>query len=213
MKVALTSDLHGHLPKIPDCDILVIAGDICPIVSHSFNFQERWLLSDFKDWIGGIDAEVVIIAGNHDFVMQERPHVPKSLPVHYLCDSGKEVLGLKFYGMPWTPEFGGWAFNAGDIAMELMCDGIPSGLDFLITHGPPSNNLGMTVSGVDAGSRHLEIAINRAKPKYHVFGHIHECGGMKESYWNDKHQHISYNVAYLDHKYQPNGCPILVLDI
>lgn len=29
----------------------------------------------------------------------------------YLQDSSVDIYGLKFYGTPWQPEFGGWAFN------------------------------------------------------------------------------------------------------
>ena len=29
----------------------------------------------------------------------------------YLQDASVELYGLKFYGTPWQPEFGGWAFN------------------------------------------------------------------------------------------------------
>ena len=29
----------------------------------------------------------------------------------YLQDTAINLYGLKFYGTPWQPEFGGWAFN------------------------------------------------------------------------------------------------------
>ena len=56
------------------------------------------------------------------------------------------------------------------------------GLDILMTHGPPYGKKGgRTLGGVDAGCEILERqVINYVKPKYHIFGHIHEDVGVFE---------------------------------
>lgn len=39
----------------------------------------------------------------------------------YLQDSAIDIYGLKIYGTPWQPEFGGWAFNLkrGQVNIKL----------------------------------------------------------------------------------------------
>lgn len=49
--------------------------------------------------------------------------------------------------------------------------------DVLITHGPPQGICDQTVRGDLVGCQDLLEAIERIKPKLHVFGHIHEAYG------------------------------------
>jgi 3',5'-cyclic AMP phosphodiesterase CpdA len=69
-RVVAIADLHGNLPgDLPEGDVLVIAGDVCPIEDHSVEFQDRWLKETFAAWLDSLPhAEVIWIAGNHDFV-------------------------------------------------------------------------------------------------------------------------------------------------
>ncbi len=74
------------------------------------------------------------------------------------------------------PEFGGWAFNLvrGQSCQDKW-DLIPEGVDLLMTHGPPLGYGDLCKGGHRAGCLQLLHTIQRKiKPKYHVFGHIHE---------------------------------------
>lgn len=52
---------------------------------------------------------------------------------------------------------------------------IPDDTDVLITHTPPVGHGDLCSSGVRAGCVELLTTVQkRVKPKYHVFGHIHE---------------------------------------
>ena len=54
-------------------------------------------------------------------------------------------------------------------------DLIPAGVDVLMTHGPPLGHGDLCSGGNRAGCEQLLHTIQqRVRPKYHVFGHIHE---------------------------------------
>lgn len=74
------------------------------------------------------------------------------------------------------PEFGNWAFNLprGEECLEKW-NKIPTDTDILLTHTPPLGHGDLVCSGVRAGCVELLSTVQqKVKPKYHVFGHIHE---------------------------------------
>lgn len=52
-----------------------------------------------------------------------------------------------------------------------------------MTHGPPYRMLDRTRSHDDAGCRSLWAAVERARPRVHCFGHIHEAHGAVLQSW------------------------------
>jgi Icc-related predicted phosphoesterase len=200
-RVAAISDLHGFLPEIPACDLLLVAGDICPVSDHRLERQRRWLEGPFADWLDGLDAGAVIgIAGNHDFIAQADPDVMRRLPWSYLCDESIDIEGLVVHGSPWTPTFGDWAFMRDDPELEAMWAEIPESVDVLVTHGPPLGHGDRTAYGVDAGSASLLRRL-QALPRLrlNVFGHIHEPGGSR----TQLRDATLANVAHVDSEYRP----------
>lgn len=181
-KIVAVSDLHGTLPKIPPCDLLLIAGDIAPIFDHDLHFQSRWLSTDFRYWLQALPAEqIVYIAGNHDLVFQQIPElVPKDLPAVYLQDSGFAWRGLKIWGTPWQPWFFDWAFNLFEPDLKQKWDLIPDNTDILLVHGPPyrhGDGIPERQGMRHAGSPSLLEKVLAIKPRLVVFGHIHEGRG------------------------------------
>ncbi len=178
MKIVCISDTHSRhdLTEVPDGDILVHAGDIT--VRGSLDDVES-----FDRWLGTLPHRYkVVICGNHDFCFQKAPSEARARITNaiYLEDSGCEIEGLKFYGSPWQPWFGGWAFNLprGD-ALAAVWSLIPTGLDVLITHGPPEGILDLTRHGEAVGCRDLLDRVLEVQPRLHVFGHIHEAAGQR----------------------------------
>jgi hypothetical protein len=94
----------------------------------------------------------------------------------YLEDCATEIYGVKIYGTPWQPKFCGWAFNLerGQQLMEKW-DLIPDDTDVLITHTPPLGYGDLCATGDRAGCVDLLMSVqHRIRPKYHIYGHIHE---------------------------------------
>jgi Icc-related predicted phosphoesterase len=172
------SDLHGELPdKLPDCDIVLLAGDICPPAKRvrQIGWMDDWL----RRWLRRIDKPVFACAGNHDWPMYESPEEVARLRLHwtYLQDKATEYEGLKIYGTPWQQKFYDWAFNLDELHLAGKWNMIPDDTDILICHSPPKYYGDLTIDGRFAGSESLTWRIKDIAPKLVVFGHIHPGRG------------------------------------
>jgi len=206
MRLVLLSDTHRMLDRIviPDGDIVVHAGDFCghgtPTQARSFSNFFRALPHRHK----------VVIAGNHDRCLELDPQLGEELftGCHYLFDSGVEIDGLHFWGSPWQPWFFDWAFNLErGPALRAKWDMIPMNTDVLITHGPPRGILDRTYSGEQVGCDDLRAAVERVRPRLHVFGHIHEGYGEYEEAGT---KFVNASICTLS--YDPTN-PALVVDL
>ena len=208
MLIRAAADLHGNLPSVPACDLLLLAGDIVPpAIERDLADSLAWLIGPFDAWLTRIPArEVVAIAGNHDFAFQARPTPP--LRWTYLRDSQATVdiagESLRIYGTPWTPAHQQWAFEAGPAELADIFAEIPTGLDILLSHGPPHGygdraNVDLFRGAfTHAGSPELTDAVARAQPALCCYGHIHEDGGYHSQLGPTR----LYNVALVDETYR-----------
>ena len=217
IKVVAISDTHGHLPDIPECDLLLVAGDICPTMDHSIGFQECWLDSAFRYWLKNQPAKQIVgCAGNHDYIFETPSRVPKDLKWKYLQDDYTWYEDFMIYGTPWQPYFFGWAFNLYEPDLEKKWEKVPLDTEILVLHSPPygygdeaarmltDENETEWPSTERTGSPSLLKKIDELKDlKLAVFGHIHPGYGKYE-----RDGKILANVSYLDNKYQP-GNPIM----
>lgn len=213
MKIVAISDTHMLHDKmhneIPDGDILIHAGDICNSGQLAeLHYVNNWfvkLMPKFKN--------ILYIPGNHDLAFESYYHLAKNyIPdVVTLIDNEFVIDGIKFWGSPWQPRFNNWAFNlrrGEELARKWSF--IPDDTNVLITHGPPHGILDYSLFGdenvgcVDL----LEAVVNRVKPDYHIFGHVHENGGKKLV----KHGVTFINASICNEDYVPVNPPI-VFDI
>ena len=202
----MISDTHAQHRRvdIPDGDVLVHAGDI----TRRGGLDD---LADFNAWLGTLPhRHKVVIAGNHDWCFVNSRFEARGCLTNatYLQDEATEIDGVRFWGSPWQPWFLDWAFNlARGVALQEVWAKIPIDTDVLITHGPPLGILDMTTRGEPVGCEDLLARIDIVQPALHVFGHIHEGGGMKA------HGRTTFvNASTLDERYQI-AHPVRVVDL
>lgn len=198
MKVAVISDLHGHLPIYPspywegieECELLLICGDILPLRMQTNMIESRiWLTEEFKPWAASLPVEqVYFIAGNHDFWFERN-----DLTAHQIFSSHDKVRYLKneyvdylstqdskvyrIFGTPYCHIFGNWAFMRNNEFLAQKYNEIPENVDIFISHNAPKvSDVGVIKegwSGTDAGNPVLAKYVLEKKPKYAFCGHIH----------------------------------------
>ena len=198
MRIVCISDTHEQHDKVivPEGDVLIHAGD------YTWNGSDK-AKGSFLEWfLAKPHRYKFYIAGNHDF---DEPEVNQTWggKAEYLYESRIEIEGIKFWGSPYTPRFGPWAFMY-DRGTDRWKN-IPKDTDVLITHGPA---LGFRdrVAGYreQVGCYDLRDAVLRIKPKLHVFGHIH--GSYGEESFNGTH---FVNASICNEAYDPVNEPIV----
>ncbi len=206
MRIVCISDTHGLARGIavPDGDLLVHAGDL------SAHGEPQQVAAEAR-WLRSLPhRHKVVIAGNHDFLFERSPSAARALMegLVYLEDEETEILGLRIYGSPWQPEFCGWAFGLPrGPEIRAKWDRIPAGIGLLVTHGPPMGIGDLTTYGEHVGCADLLEGVRRVRPRWHVFGHIHEGRGVTEAEGT-----TFVNASVCTASYRPTNVPI-VLDV
>ena len=177
LRLVLLSDTHqleSEISQVPDGDILIHAGDF------SFFSKSLKAILDFSHWLGELPHRCVVVPGNHEFFLESDP-TRRSLISNatVLINEGIEIQGLRIWGSPVTPLYGGaFGLSSSEDRRRLYAQ-IPEDIDVLVTHGPPYGILDSSPdSGMHSGCRELFDAVMRVRPKLHVFGHVHGAHGI-----------------------------------
>eukprot|EP00276_Gloeochaete_wittrockiana_P005706 CAMPEP_0184657840 /NCGR_PEP_ID=MMETSP0308-20130426/21993_1 /TAXON_ID=38269 /ORGANISM="Gloeochaete witrockiana, Strain SAG 46.84" /LENGTH=256 /DNA_ID=CAMNT_0027096159 /DNA_START=172 /DNA_END=942 /DNA_ORIENTATION=+ len=215
MRFVVISDTHSLHEQItlPEGDVLLHCGD----------FSRHGMIREVQSFVQWLRLQQfqhkVVIAGNHELSF-DKDHRAAGRPTNtdastvkklvsdaciYLEDSLVEINGIRIYGSPYTPEFCNWAFNLprGPILKQKWAQ-IPEGVHILMTHGPPYGILDRTFLSKKAGCEELELRIQQLRPRYHVFGHIHEGYGTVTK---DGTTFINASTCTL--RYRPEHAPVV----
>jgi predicted phosphodiesterase len=223
IKFVCLSDTHTLTEelKVPDGDVLIHTGD------WSWIGKENEVI-DFNNFLGSLPhRHKIVIAGNHEVTFDKyryeplkaewKNHLKKDYNVDdmkklltnctYLEDSSCEVYGYKIYGSPWTSQYDGrWAFYLPrDAELAAKWKLIPDDTDILLTHMPPKGIMDYDLDwNENIGDEELLKNVKRVKPKYHIFGHVHEGYGV-----NEIEGTTFINPGICTYHYKPTNAPIV----
>lgn len=198
-KIWCISDTHGQhrsLEVPQGIDGIFHTGDGG---TYKNPYKCKEALEDCLQWLEDIPVKYKLyVPGNHDTALEAGLIDLGKYPSVTVMEHGLvEMAGLKIFCSAWTPWFYDWAYNATDAKLQELWEDIPAGIDVLLTHGPAKNILDRCNDGKRAGCEYLLKKIEEVKPKFHIFGHIHEEGGARQTVSGTTH----INAAVLDLMY------------
>jgi Icc-related predicted phosphoesterase len=172
-----THALHEDIEVPPDIDLVIHAGDAG--TSKNPTLCEEDLRIGLK-WLNELPIkDKVYVPGNHDTALEAGLiDLMEYENIYFLLHESIVIDGIHIFGSPYTPHFNNWAYNVAPKNLKRTWENIPTGVDILITHGPPKGILDRCQDGYKAGCEELKLKVQEIKPKIHIFGHIHECGGL-----------------------------------
>ncbi|CAD8141568.1 unnamed protein product [Paramecium pentaurelia] len=214
LKFVCLSDTHTKHPNILEKgDVLIHCGDF----TNGGDYRDVKCFNQWLDKQTGFKYKI-IIAGNHDLCFD-----PLRFPQHYqdqkaqrqmnylknnfiyLENSEVDIEGYKIWGSPHSLEYWNGSFQITPYQAKNIWDRINDNTDIVLTHGPPFGHGDMAQSEVNrnVGDEYLFQRIKQIKPKYHIFGHIHEGYGQSQE------DGITFiNCAYLKKNYSVGNKPI-----
>ena len=222
MKICAISDLHGHLPEIDSCDLVLICGDIVSLRSQQYPKScKKWYTKVFQPWVDSLPCDkVLFIPGNHEVGVEGHeeeykklfgPHDKATVLFHesyeYLGNDGETY---KIFGTPYCKIFGNWAYMRTNSDLKEKFSEIPEGLDILLTHDAPFGVSDILLqdgyyTGEHIGNKPLAEAILQKAPKIVCHGHLHSTSREFEELGYSK----VINCSIKDEHYNPIYDPIV----
>jgi len=196
LRIVHSSDTHNQLLRgkgrafLPEGDILVHSGNFS-IFGTEAEFQQ------FDEWLESVQDLYrfrVVVPGAKDVKVAgaDWAKIKRQLPhaTHVLCHEQAEILGVKFYGVPWHWGFqsNGTLRSGAPSSTSFRADEIPSNIHVLVTHAAaygrldcisiPDFSTGRENRREHWGIRAISDAIARTMPLVHLHGHVHEQRGF-----------------------------------
>jgi predicted phosphodiesterase len=170
-----THELHNEL-DVPPGDLLIHCGD-WTMLSRSLSVVEN-----FNRWLGDLPHAVKLVTcGNHELFLERDPSLRKLITnAIVLLDQAIEIKGLKIFGSPVTPLYGGAFGKSSASDRRRHWAKIPDDTHLLISHGPPRGVLDVVPGSETHWGDPELLARCEELPNLQLvcFGHIHGAYGV-----------------------------------
>ena len=178
MKILAFSDVHMNVDfasqvvaQSVTADVIVAAGDFANKGGSALAIIEQFVK---------IEKPVVIVAGNHDNLMELTKICDELAHVHLLHGNGVRIDGESFYGLGCeVPQLNQETWNewlSEDAAAKMLED--CSNGSVLVTHSPAYGHCDLQIYGANEGSKAILDCVKAKQPKLHLCGHIHNAWGV-----------------------------------
>jgi Icc-related predicted phosphoesterase len=172
-----THELHREV-EIPAADLLICCGDF------TMFGKSLEAIRDFNAWLGELPhPRKVCVPGNHEFFLEAEP-ARRSLISNatVLIDEEVTIEGLKIFGSPMTPLYGGAFGKSSPEDRVRHWQHVPDDVNLLVTHGPPYGILDRSPGQQEhMGDRELAARVRELRSlRLHCFGHVHGAYGSLE---------------------------------
>lgn len=179
MIVKVISDTHNSHHELDqdslEADILIHCGDF----GTRGNYTEA---ENFLMWFVKQPAKYkLLVPGNHDKRFKSGDDLRKlarDLGIKVLMNEGLDINGYKFWGGHFVPWYRQGVCQVDLETRKKAWEDMPNDVAVLITHAPPRGILDTNSKGEHCGCDQLLAKVNKVRPAYHVFGHLHEEGGV-----------------------------------
>lgn len=221
MDVCVMSDLHGYLPEIKPCELVLLAGDLVDLYCQSSKSKLfKWYVFSFKEWANKLPCDkVIFIAGNHEVGLQGSENILKSHfkdkviflhneNIRYLSRDGVEY---NIFGTPYCRIFGNWAYNESNSNLMELYSKADKDTNIILSHDAPYGVSDICLDPTfkqheHLGNEPLRDIIEVIKPQYCFHGHLHSSNHKCEMLNETK----VYNCSILNENYNPVYKPLYI---
>jgi Icc-related predicted phosphoesterase len=187
LNIIAAADIHGkrsvyksiaYRARQKEIDLVILAGDLT-------RYRDDALEEEIKEILNSIRKPVLFVMGNDDeHEWSSEGNLVNINEKRYIFN------GVPFTGYQYSNPFIGGPFEKDELQQGVDLARLRSLVNeetVLVTHNPCYGILDEPEPGRHIGGEELLKLCNERKPKYHIFGHIHESAGVQ---WN--HFNVSY---------------------